>query len=770
MKRIFCFIAILVFTSFIFGCNSGSSNQNNNSNTDQKNVSVVIKNDKVYYVEDGVEVELSGFDDLLNELKLHNVHYVDKELSLRFIDNYIEYKFQNDIKWTKLIRVYLAEGGNYTVTFVYSDHKEKVMMDDTLIFYPVLDDYYDDNDQVYYYFDGWCNSSGDKIEYGVHLSSDLTFYPLFTTTPTYKICFYVNNELDKVSFIKSGLNVELYTPTLRGYVLLNWYYLQNNQEIVVGNNTIVNSDMDLYAKLTIDYEHGDFVYYYMNDELIEEKYYYFGEPIKNILGTTDYALVDENHTKFELPQAFTESINLYYVEGTYWDKDLNGIPDWQEEECTITFATWAYTSDDYVTMDTLMADAFMEKYPNIHIEFKIVGEEYDYDTNMLCLMEVNEMPDVFLIRRLETFLPYNMLADITDMYNNDPDTQYIFQSLQSSGVFNGRRYAVPTYIYPEFWVVNKTLLAEKNIPIPTYDWTWDQMVQIAKQATDDTKHIIGLYGREGYYGEGGLRAFRAELPKILKMKENRVEGSKWAADGFDGERFNFDDNVYLESMNRLTTAVNEGWVKAALTAEQKLEYYNDEAYVPSTSGKVAVWREPSWSFKDEMSKIEFEWDIYPGPSGVTGGNTDIIGISSLSAHKQAAYQFMKWMSYSEDGILARFDIFENSGDELYQQGNNYPYPIADYGMDATGHNKIWENIPYGSTAPGLVTPQYLESLRNGAFIMNKEICGWDAVDYAVWEYFDYVYSGELTYAAVKQSIQDAADLELKRVRDELLLF
>ena len=453
---------------------------------------------------------------------------------------------------------------------------------------------------------------------------------------------------------------------------------------------------------------------------------------------------------------------------TYWDADGNGIEDWQEKECTITFSTWAYTSDEYETIDTIMAQRFMEKYPNIHVQFVIIGEEYDWDANMMGNIESNEIPDVFLIRRLETFLPFKILANITEMYNNDPDTKYIFKSLQSSGLFNGQRYAVPTYIYPEFWVVNKTLLSEKNIPIPTYDWTWEQMERIAKQAADETQHIIGLYGREGYYGEGGTGAFRNELPKILKMKENRAVGSTWAAHGFDGNRFNYDDNAYLEAMNKIQTALDEGWVKNGLSAEQKLEYYNDEAYVPSTSGKVAVWREPSWSFKDEISKIEFEWDIYPGPSGVTGGNTDIIGISSTSKNKQAAYQFMKWMSFSEDGILARFDIFTDPDLSLHQQGNNYPYPIVDYGMDANGVNKIWENIPYGSTAPGLVTSQYLEALRNGAFVLNKEVCGWDAVDYATAGYFADIYSGAQTYAAVKKSIQDAADSEYQRIIDALL--
>lgn len=451
----------------------------------------------------------------------------------------------------------------------------------------------------------------------------------------------------------------------------------------------------------------------------------------------------------------------------YWDADGNGIPDWQEKDITLTFATWQYTNEEMVTIDSLMADAFMAKYPNIKIEFVVVGEEYDYETNMLALMETNETPDVFLIRRLENFLSANLLQDITEFYDNDEDSQYIFKSLQNSGVYENKRYAVPTYIYPQFWVVNKTLLSEKNIPLPTYDWTWDQMVNIAKQATDTSKHVLGLYAYYAYYGQGANKIFLNELPKILKMKQNKEVGLTWNAYAFDGERFNFDDQVVQDAMNQFMDGINEGWTSLGLTAEQLNEYYNDEAYVLTQAGKSAIWVEPSWSFKDSKSNINFDWDVYPGPSGVTSGNTDIIGISSLSKNKQAAYQFLKWMSYGEDGILERFNIYKTSGSELYQQGNNYPYPIVDYGIDASGVNKIWSSIPYSDTAKGLVSPQFIEALRNGAYTLNKEVCGWDAVDYAVGGYLKEVYEGTNTYASAKESIQRAADEELSRIRESL---
>ena len=43
---------------------------------------------------------------------------------------------------------------------------------------------------------------------------------------------------------------------------------------------------------------------------------------------------------------------------SFWDKDGNGTPDWQEEEVTITYASWQYNNPDAVTIESLMVQEF----------------------------------------------------------------------------------------------------------------------------------------------------------------------------------------------------------------------------------------------------------------------------------------------------------------------------------------------------------------------------------------------------------------------------
>ena len=47
---------------------------------------------------------------------------------------------------------------------------------------------------------------------------------------------------------------------------------------------------------------------------------------------------------------------------------------------------------------------------------------------------------MLLIQRLESFLPFNILADISEMYDNDEDTQYIFESVNKLGTYGDKRW------------------------------------------------------------------------------------------------------------------------------------------------------------------------------------------------------------------------------------------------------------------------------------------------------------------------------------------
>ncbi len=439
----------------------------------------------------------------------------------------------------------------------------------------------------------------------------------------------------------------------------------------------------------------------------------------------------------------------------YWDKDENGVPDWQEEKITLSYATWQYNDDTQVTIDTMMLDAFMTKYPNITVNMQIVGEDYEWDVNMQAQAEVGNLPDVFLVYRLETALPYGLLSDITEFYEHDDSTKYMFDSVKNAGTYKGVRYAVPTFIYPSYWFVNLDILTNNGIQAPSYDWTWDQMESIAQSCYNESEHIVGQYGVSSYW---------RELPKILSGNNS------WSAFTYDGEKFNFDSPYFEESFTKLTNALTNHAVTAEYGEETLTTYYGDPQYLVDYNGSAAIWVAPAWEAKGYFETMNFNWDVYPAPGGCTGGNIDIAGISSTCAHKEAAYQLLKWMSFSEEGLVTRFSLYQDFGTILYKSANNYPYPVVDYGINAKGVNAVWDNIPYNN-APGMTSPQMINSLNNAALWGNKEVVGWDKVDTAINTYFADIYYGVDTFANLKETIIELGNktlIEYRESLDELL--
>ena len=451
---------------------------------------------------------------------------------------------------------------------------------------------------------------------------------------------------------------------------------------------------------------------------------------------------------------------------SYWDKDGNGVEDWQEEEITLRYATWQHTSEDAITIDSLLVEAFMERYPNITVEMQIVGYDTEWFARMSELIETNELPDVFLVNRLAEMLPLNMLGDITDYFDNDPDTQYIFESVRNLNIYNDVRYGVPTFIYPQLWIVNLDVLSRAGIPTPTYSWTLSQMEAIAQATYNENTNVVGQYGCQFYY---------REYPKALKMLANPTEGRRWYATSFDGTQFNYDDPVMLQAFNHVSDITTSHACTVEYSAEQLTEYYNDPAYDPRYNGKVAIWRQPSWEAKNYFNDFTFNWDVFPAPAaqagetGVAGGNLDIGSISSTTEHPEAAYQLLKWMSFGEEGLVKRYELFKeyNEMGILTLSGNNYPFPVADYGLTDDGENRVWDNIPYTSVKPGFTSPEFIESLKIGAYQANKEFVGWDEADTAAYNYLYNATTGAEAYADVYRTLQEQANAAMQQAIDAL---
>lgn len=436
------------------------------------------------------------------------------------------------------------------------------------------------------------------------------------------------------------------------------------------------------------------------------------------------------------------------------DEDQAGVvdptqPSWAQEKINLNYAVVSKLEDSTVpSIEELMLEEFEAKYPNI----TVTPVQIDWSVSDTWTSKITELTttgtviDVFLVPRVEDLAKTGYLADITSFYDNDEDTDAIFDHVAALGEFEGTRYTVPTFIYPSFWVVNENLLKEANVTIPQNNWTWEAMEGAAKS-------VASLSNKHGLYD---TQAYTYEYPKLVSGNDS------WYARSYDGEKFNYDSTAMQTAMSDLSTGMNEGWI----TPNQMTTADLDPRYL----GEVGIWRQPAWEFKDYATELEFNYKILPAPSSAGMGNTDVAAVHSMSKNKEAAYNLLKWMSYDEEGILKRFEIYNDNIEEIGLAGNNFPYPVADYGMGNDGVNKIWDSIPYanlGTPFASLSSPEFLLSIENAAIQANKEVVGWNASDIAINEYFASIESFEAEYADLKDSIQASSTAAIIKARDDL---
>ncbi|MBW7461309.1 extracellular solute-binding protein, partial [Paenibacillus sepulcri] len=134
---------------------------------------------------------------------------------------------------------------------------------------------------------------------------------------------------------------------------------------------------------------------------------------------------------------------------------------------------------------------FTEKYPNVTVE----KSDWHYSTDEIGIkMAANEAPTFFNTFATEAkfLVERGWAADITELWNNYEFKDQINPILQNQFLIDGKVYGVTQKGYVTSTVINKKLLDDKGVAVPSYDWTWDDMLSTAKAASDTKKGISGI--------------------------------------------------------------------------------------------------------------------------------------------------------------------------------------------------------------------------------------------------------------------------------------
>jgi len=271
-----------------------------------------------------------------------------------------------------------------------------------------------------------------------------------------------------------------------------------------------------------------------------------------------------------------------------------------------------------------------------HPKIKIIFEHTPYtgyDSKILTRIAGGAAPDIIAteVDYFVTFASKNVLEDLSaylEQNTADFSSKDFFPTILGRFTVNGRILAIPRDVAPFACVFyNKKLFDEAGVAYPTDDWTWDDMLRIARALTkNDENGRITQYGFYGWawqnfiYGNGGAMVDDVKNPtKTLLDDPRSIEGLQFYSDLI---------NLYK--------------VMPTPVALANLGMGIDLMF---SSGRLAMFMSGIWETPG-LRNYNFEWDVVMSPKnakGIRAFGSGGSGYSILksSKHKQEAWEVVK---------------------------------------------------------------------------------------------------------------------------------
>ena len=387
---------------------------------------------------------------------------------------------------------------------------------------------------------------------------------------------------------------------------------------------------------------------------------------------------------------------------------------------------WAIWDKDITPYWNALKDAYEAANPNITIEMTDLGST-DYMTVLATELSGSGSDfDVVTIKDVPgyaTLVSKNTLEPL-DSYISEAGIDLVqYGGVDKQVTVDGSLYELP--FRNDFWVVfyNKDLFDAAGVDYPTNDMTFDEYDALARQLTDTT------FGSQVYGAHYHTWRSAVQLFGVLDGKHTILDGE-----------YDFFKPYYEMVLNQEKDQVCRNY--ADLSAEG-LHY--SAAF---SGGDVAMMNMGSWFISTMIASLESgeydsslcgNWGIvkYPHAEGVEAGSTlgTITGlaVTSVSEQKDAAFDFVEWVSGAEGAkVMAETGNFpalmndEVSGIISGLEG----FPTDDASKEALTVSNLYLEVPYAENVSAIndILDTYHKSIMNqeitideGIAAMNEEV-------------------------------------------------
>lgn len=284
----------------------------------------------------------------------------------------------------------------------------------------------------------------------------------------------------------------------------------------------------------------------------------------------------------------------------------------------------------------------LQEWQNEHPEIKIIFEHTPYTgyiSKILTRIAGGAAPDIIAteVDYFVTFASKEVLEDLNPYVAADEKNfkkEDFFPQIIDRFTHNGKFFAVPRDIAPFACVFyNKRLFDEANLPYPTEDWTWSDLLRLARELTKkDNAGRVTQYGfytwawQNFIYGNGGGLVDNVKDPKKTRL----------------------DDPLTVAGLQFYADLSNLYGVMPTPVAFSNFGMGADRMFA---NGRIAMFLSGIWE-TPQFRNYSFDWDVVMFPKNKKGtrafgtGGTGYAILKS-SKHKKAAWEVIKALTGPE---------------------------------------------------------------------------------------------------------------------------
>ncbi|GIP31708.1 ABC transporter substrate-binding protein [Paenibacillus sp. J2TS4] len=324
-----------------------------------------------------------------------------------------------------------------------------------------------------------------------------------------------------------------------------------------------------------------------------------------------------------------------------------------QEQVTIKYYNWDNEAQSVST--DAMLEEFMKENPDIKVEHVVLvpGDSVEMMKKLDFLISSGEAVDVVQLPSLSDVLlraSRGALTPLNEFYEKNnlvPEDEY-YVNPKIDGKYYGMQYTKSV----NYVMLNKDMLDEAGLPVPTYGWTWDDFRDYAKKLTQGE----GVDKRYGTYFHTWELYMNAPAQTVMKDPFLYSDGTTIMAD--PTYKYFFQLRKDMEEVDKSAKPYAD---VLAAKLNYRTEFFNEEAAMILTG---------NWTIPDAGNQEQYPHQFttafapvplppqgaepkeYEGGKYFTSGSQ--VAMGATSKHKDAAFQLMRFMTTADSPARAEF--------------------------------------------------------------------------------------------------------------------